>query len=389
MSSSKTTTNNSTTTTTPTNPQWVTDSSQGLTNQIMNLLSQSPSSFVAGPSPLQTTQFDLAGGLGQQGAGWLTQAANLANGAGGANTALYGGYNPAMMSAATIGGPSLASTTDAQAQTAYGGIGNYFNPFQSQVANTTLQQLNQANQMALNDVGSGAILAGQYGGSRQGVAQGLTNSQFQQNAANALANLNLQGFNTALGASNNDAERAQQVSLANAAAANAASQFNASSQNSNALNQAQMIQQAAASNQAANNNAWQYNAGVYNAGNQFNASQADNAANRQLQGGQILGGLGSTGLNYLSSSGGTQQALNQALASAPLSVLQQLAGSYGSLPLSLFHGSTATTNGTQKETSSDPFQTAVRIASVAAAPFTGGASLAAAGLSDFKGLFPS
>lgn len=61
-SSSKTTTNQ-TVTATPTNPEWVTDSAQGLQNRINGLLDTDASTLVPGASPLQRQAFGAAGGL--------------------------------------------------------------------------------------------------------------------------------------------------------------------------------------------------------------------------------------------------------------------------------------------------------------------------------------
>lgn len=330
-----TTNGNSTANMTRTNPQWVTDTTQGLAGQIGNAASADPQSYVAGPSDLQNQQFGLAGGLGATGAANLTQAGQMAGAAQTPNTAMYGGYNPAMMNGATI-----APTAMAQGATAAGGIGSYLNPYSDYVAGNTLNEMDRARQLTLNQNGQGGVLAGQYGGSRQGVLDANTNRDFLTTAGNTLGNIYSSGFSTALDASNNDANRAQAANLQNAQA-----------QNTSNLTQAQLDQQASAANQGANNQAWQYNAGVYNAGNQFNAGQADNAANRSLAGSQILGGLGGTNLNYLANAGTTQQGLNQNLAGAPLSVLQQLSQAYGSLPLGLFSG-TNTNNTNHSNTTS-------------------------------------
>ena len=88
-------------------------------------------------------------------------------------------------------------------------IGGFFNPFTQGVVNTTMGQLGQARNMAMNDIGAAATRAGAFGGSRHGVAEGQTNAAFGRQAADTLANLNMQGFNTALGAAQNQ----QQIGL--------------------------------------------------------------------------------------------------------------------------------------------------------------------------------
>jgi hypothetical protein len=79
-------------------------------------------------------------------------------------------------------------------------INQFMNPYTSAVTNTTMQDLERQRQMQLNDIGAQASRAGAFGGSRHGVAEALTNQGFAQQGANTFANLNQQGFNTALSA---------------------------------------------------------------------------------------------------------------------------------------------------------------------------------------------
>lgn len=79
-------------------------------------------------------------------------------------------------------------------------IGQFANPFQQQVINNTMGDIGTAQQMAQNQLGAQATQARAFGGSRHGVAEGLTNQGFIKQAADTSANLNMQGFNTALAA---------------------------------------------------------------------------------------------------------------------------------------------------------------------------------------------
>lgn len=107
-------------------------------------------------------------------------------------------------------------------QTAAGGIGTYMNPYTQQVIDTTMQDIERQRQMAANQLGAQAQAAGAFGGSRQGVAEALTNEGYARQAAQTAANLRQQGFQTALGASQTDvanqlaAQRANQAALADA-----------------------------------------------------------------------------------------------------------------------------------------------------------------------------
>lgn len=105
--------------------------------------------------------------------------------------------------------PQAGQNVFNQAAGAYGqalqgpNIGQFANPFQQQVINNTMGDIGTAQQMAQNQLGAQATQARAFGGSRHGVAEGLTNQGFIKQAADTSANLNMQGFNTALGAAQN------------------------------------------------------------------------------------------------------------------------------------------------------------------------------------------
>lgn len=82
-------------------------------------------------------------------------------------------------------------------------IAAFQNPYQQQVTDRTLQGLERQRQMQMNTLGAQASQAGAFGGSRHGVAEALTNEAFARQGADTMAGLNQQGFNTALGAAQN------------------------------------------------------------------------------------------------------------------------------------------------------------------------------------------
>lgn len=79
-------------------------------------------------------------------------------------------------------------------------IGQFFNPFTSEVTARTMGDMDRARMTALNDVGAQATRAGAFGGDRHGLVEATVNSDFVRDAGNMAAGLNMQGFNTALGA---------------------------------------------------------------------------------------------------------------------------------------------------------------------------------------------
>lgn len=79
-------------------------------------------------------------------------------------------------------------------------IGQFMNPFTQQVIDRTAADIGTAQQMGMNQLGQQATAARAFGGSRHGVAEAQTNAGFIKQLADTSANLNMQGFNTALSA---------------------------------------------------------------------------------------------------------------------------------------------------------------------------------------------
>lgn len=73
----------------------------------------------------------------------------------------------------------------------------YMNPYQKQVTDTTMSDLERQRQIAANADTQRAQGASAYGGSRSGVAQSLTNEAAGRTAASTLAGLNFGNFNNA------------------------------------------------------------------------------------------------------------------------------------------------------------------------------------------------
>jgi hypothetical protein len=97
--------------------------------------------------------------------------------------------------------------------TAVGGIEQYMNPYTQQVVDTTMGDLERQRQMQMNTLGAQASAAGAFGGSRQGVAEALTNEAFARQGAQTAAQLRQQGFGTALTAAQQDAQNRLQAQL--------------------------------------------------------------------------------------------------------------------------------------------------------------------------------
>ena len=76
-------------------------------------------------------------------------------------------------------------------------ISNYQNPYTDSVVNATMNDLDQQRQREIMGNGQNATLNNSFGGNRTGVADALTNDQYNRTAATTIANLRNTGFNNA------------------------------------------------------------------------------------------------------------------------------------------------------------------------------------------------
>ena len=209
-------------------------------------------------------------------------------------------------------------------------LSRYTNPFEAQVVQQSLADLERARQMQQNVEGAQAQAAGAFGGSRQAIAEAETNRAFAEQAARTAAGLRQAGFTQAqqaaqadiasrlqsdlanqraalqagtttaqlgqqaqlanqratLQADTTSAQLGQQAQALNQAAANQAAQFGAAAQNRAALQNAQLATQATLANQAAQNSgefppgerSRFTKCGARNAASQFAAQAANRAA---------------------------------------------------------------------------------------------------------------
>jgi len=223
------------------------------------------------------------------------------------------GYQPSAMTSQGYGASTVGQTPSVTAQNVQAGqlagsnLGAYTNPYESQVVDQALGDIERSRLMAANQLGAQASAAGAFGGSRQGIAEAETNRACADQAARTASGLRQAGFTQAqqmaqadiataqqaalanqqaqLQAGTTTAGLTQQSNLANQAALNAASQFGSSAAN-----------QAAAANMAAQNQAAQFgstaanqmalaNVGALNQAGQFGATQGMSAqlANQAAQ----------------------------------------------------------------------------------------------------------
>jgi len=162
------------------------------------------------PAPQRETVNQVTGVGAPAGGFNINQAA-----AGGLQAAMQGtaagmNYQPMQVGAASYRPSTIAGTN----------LGAYTNPYETQVVNTALGDLERSRQMQQNQLGAQASSARAFGGSRQGIAEAETNRAFAQQAANTAAQLRQAGYGQAQGLAGQDV-----------ATRNAAAQYAASAQN--------------------------------------------------------------------------------------------------------------------------------------------------------------
>lgn len=127
----------------------------------------------------------------------------MAGGANPNNVTPPAGVNP-FNAAAMAQGAAMSKVGEGLTATAADGMSNYTNPYETQVVEATLRDVESQAQMGMNNLAAQAQQAKAFGGSRHGVAMGELGKSFNQQALDQVARLRQQGFNTALGASQAD-----------------------------------------------------------------------------------------------------------------------------------------------------------------------------------------
>lgn len=138
------------------------------------------------------------------------QAFNYAMGGVGATTPAYQG---AMTAAANTAGYTPMGVQ--AGNFLQGDINAYMNPYIQNVENVALSRLEGATKQAVNRIGDQAVTANAFGGSRQGIAEGMALGEAARSAGELSANLRSQGFNQAASLMQGDQNRALQAALAN------------------------------------------------------------------------------------------------------------------------------------------------------------------------------
>lgn len=113
-------------------------------------------------------------------------------------------------------GMDRGSVRDVHAQTFPGAnLDAYLNPYTKTVTDQTLGQLGRQNDILQNQNRARAAAAGAFGGSRGAIIEAEQDRNYLDQAARTARELNLQGFNTAAGLQQADANRSLQADMSN------------------------------------------------------------------------------------------------------------------------------------------------------------------------------
>jgi hypothetical protein len=177
-------------------PQWVQNAGQqnyGLAQQVASQpLQQYQGQMVADTAPQTQQAWNLAANSGNVG-----QDAQNASQAGYLNTM---GQTPAQVNPSQISQQNLSP---------------YMSPYTQSVINQTLPLMQQQNALQQNQLQNAANSSNAYGGSRQGVQQGVAQAQGALNEGQMAAQLNQANFQQAQAAAGTDVASQNQAKLAN------------------------------------------------------------------------------------------------------------------------------------------------------------------------------
>lgn len=183
--SSSKTTSNQTVTATPTNPEWVTSSTQGLQGRINSLLDTDAGSLVPDASALQTQAFGQAASMGATSQPWMTAAKGSA----------------ADLMSPAAGGRSLLDAD----------LEGYMNPYLDSVVGTTLTGFDEQSGMKRAQLAAQQAQGQKFSGSGSAIERAIFERGNIQDRAATEADLRSGGYDRAAALASSDMDRLQQA----------------------------------------------------------------------------------------------------------------------------------------------------------------------------------
>ena len=351
------------TSTQPTIPKWI-DSAAQNNFSYYNSLSRNPTDYITRNNQNLTEAWHNAGqadpGMAafQNLTGWQGQQVNPSfvdpTNVSMVNPSMVDPTNVSMVNPSMVDNPSMAEASLIDPSLVAGGdYSQYMNPFNRDVIQTTMDQFLHGNDMAINQLRSGAGGGSNAFGSRQGVAEGVMSGETMRNMAQMIAGLNSANFGQAQAALSQDTDRRNIAMRGNQDATNAVRSNNQSAANA-ALFGNQSATNAARSVNAATTNAALFgNQAAANAASSANSSAAQAAAMTRLAGAGDWSRASRENIAQQTAAGQQQYAQEQGQNPAAISgqVAQALSSLYG-IPMSAFFGSEGTGESNEKKKAS-------------------------------------
>lgn len=276
------------------------------------------------------------------------------------------GYNPSAYQADTF---TAAKSTKPQDIAA--GIDKYMNPYEQDVVDTSMRDIERMRRMGLEQVAGDAASAGAFGGSRHGLVEAETNRAALDTMASTSAGLRQSGWETAADLAGRDVSNTMANNQFNAGQIQQSRMFNSNATNAQKQQFAQMKTEAnrylaeaenlaRSGNQNAANEARAMAAQLEQQANtfsaQFGADQFNDYFDRALAGSTALSGMGQQTFNNARSitsdqmqQGTVAQQMTQAILNAGSGMMDSYLGSPANI-LNLRLGALGMTPGANKGT---------------------------------------
>lgn len=229
-------------------PGWVTEAAQKNLNQAYNVSQAMPGPY-GGPRYAGMTDGALANIAGLQLQVGQTQPGYELAKSGAAGIM---NYRPQNVQAGSYNAALVGGVPQVEAQRLAGtDLNPYMNPYARDVVDYGLKALETQRQQSLNGIADQAIRSNAFGGSRQGVLEGVTNATSAMNAGKLASDLMSQNFLQGQAAAAGDigrgmaADQTNQAALMQAALANQNAQNSAAQYNIGSNLQAQLANQQA------------------------------------------------------------------------------------------------------------------------------------------------
>ena len=192
---------------------------------LANIPIRLPEQQVVGADPLEASVYDYLGGMGTAGIGGYAPLATTGRGTIGTGLGTLGsaqdllGTGVSRMDEATAAlTPAYGTLAGVAGEFDPTTVSQYMDPYEEAVVQQALADIQREGELAQRTADAGAVGAGAFGGSRQGIERAEIVRNVLDRQAKTAAQLRSAGYQSALGQAQNAFEQARQRQLAQATA---------------------------------------------------------------------------------------------------------------------------------------------------------------------------